>query len=198
MKSLAIFASGRGSNAKNIIRYFRQSKDISIRLIVSSHAEAGVLDIAREEGIPFLVLDKKEYYGSGEGLMKALSKHQIDGIVLAGFLWLVPTYLIERFPHALINIHPALLPKYGGKGMYGMHVHEAVWKNKENHTGITIHEVNERYDEGKILFQATCTLSPLDMPEDIAWKVHELEYEHYPRVIGEYFGGGGQRSEVRG
>ncbi len=187
MKSLAIFASGRGSNAKNIIRYFRQSKDISIRLIVSSHAEAGVLDIAREEGIPFLVLDKKEYYGSGESLMKALSKHQIDGIVLAGFLWLVPTYLIERFPHALINIHPALLPKYGGKGMYGMHVHEAVWKNKENHTGITIHEVNERYDEGKILFQATCVLSPLDMPEDIARKVHELEYEHYPRVIGEYF-----------
>lgn len=187
MKSLAIFASGRGSNAKNIIHYFRQSKDLRIRLIVSSHGKAGVLDIAREEGIPFLVLDKKEYYGSGEGLMKALSKYQIEGIVLAGFLWLVPTYLIERFPHAMINIHPALLPKYGGRGMYGMHVHEAVWKNKENHTGITIHELNERYDEGKVLFQATCALSPLDMPEDIAQKVHELEYEHYPRVIEEYF-----------
>ncbi len=187
MKSLAIFASGRGSNAKNIIRYFRQSKDLRIRLIVSSHEKAGVLDIAREEGIPFLVLDKKEYYGSGEGLMKVLSKYQIDGIVLAGFLWLVPTYLIERFPHAMINIHPALLPKYGGRGMYGMYVHEAVWKNKENHTGITIHELNERYDEGKTLFQATCALSPQDMPEDIAQKVHELEYEHYPRVIEEYF-----------
>lgn len=198
MKSLAIFASGRGSNAKNIIRYFRQSKDLRIRLIVSSHEKAGVLDIAREEGIPFLVLDKKEYYGSGEGLMEVLSKYQIDGIVLAGFLWLVPTYLIERFPHAMINIHPALLPKYGGRGMYGMYVHEAVWKNKENHTGITIHELNERYDEGKTLFQATCALSPQDMPEDIAQKVHELEYEHYPRVIEEYFVGGGQRSEVRG
>ena len=190
MKSLAIFASGRGSNAKNIIRYFRQSKDLRIRLIVSSHEKAGVLDIAREEGIPFQVLDKKEYYGSGEGLMKTLSKYQIEGIVLAGFLWLVPTYLIERFPHAMINIHPALLPKYGGRGMYGMYVHEAVWKNKENHTGITIHELNERYDEGKTLFQATCVLSPQDMPDDIAQKVHELEYEHYPRVIEEYFTGG--------
>ena len=197
MKSLAIFASGRGSNAKNIIRYFRQSKDLRIRLIVSSHEKAGVLDIAREEGIPFQVLDKKEYYGSGEGLMKTLSKYQIEGIVLAGFLWLVPTYLIERFPHAMINIHPALLPKYGGRGMYGMYVHEAVWKNKEKYTGITIHELNERYDEGKTLFQATCALSPQDMPEDIAQKVHELEYEHYPRVIEEYFGRG-QRPMVGG
>lgn len=187
MKSLAIFASGRGSNAKNIIQYFRHSKDIRIRLIVSSHEKAGVLDIAREEGIPFVVLDKKEYYGSGESLMKTLSKYQIEGIVLAGFLWLIPTYLIERYPHAMINIHPALLPKYGGRGMYGMFVHEAVWKNQEKLTGITIHELNERYDEGKTLFQATCALSPQDMPEDIAQKVHELEYEHYPRVIEEYF-----------
>ena len=189
MKSLAIFASGRGSNAQNIIRYFRQSKSIRIRLIVSSQAKAGVLDIARNEGIPFLVLDKKEYYGSGESLIKNLNHYQIDGIVLAGFLWLVPTYLLEKYPHAIINIHPALLPKYGGKGMYGMHVHEAVWKNKENHTGITIHEVNERYDEGKTLFQATCPLSTHDLPEDIALKVHELEYEHYPRVIEEYYAG---------
>jgi len=187
VKSLAIFASGRGSNAQNIIRYFRQSKSIRIRLIVSSHEKAGVLDIARNEGIPSLVLDKKEYYGSGESLVKSLTDYQIDGIVLAGFLWLVPTYLIENYPHAIINIHPALLPKYGGKGMYGMHVHEAVWKNKENHTGITIHEVNERYDEGKTLFQATCPLSPQDLPEEIARKVHELEYAHYPRVIEEYF-----------
>ncbi len=186
-KSLAIFASGKGSNAKNIIQYFKNNKDLKIALIVSSHKEAGVLALAREEKIPAYILDKKEYYGTGEHLIRELNNHRVDGIILAGFLWLVPMYLIEGYPRKIINIHPSLLPKYGGKGMYGMHVHEAVWKNKEKMTGITIHEINTRYDEGKIIFQASIMLDPLDTPHDIAQKVHHLEYKHFPKVIEDYF-----------
>jgi len=187
MKSLAIFASGKGSNTKNIIRYFKNSKDIKITLIVSSHKEAGVLDIANEEKIPAYILDKKEYYGTGDQLLRVLAKHEVDGIILAGFLWLVPLYLIENYPQKIINLHPAILPKYGGKGMYGMHVHEAVWKNKEKVTGITIHEVNARYDEGKIIFQVNCRIDAKDTPHDIAHKVHQLEHRHFPKVIEDYF-----------
>ncbi|MBK6817119.1 MAG: phosphoribosylglycinamide formyltransferase [Saprospiraceae bacterium] len=187
MKSIAIFASGKGSNAKKIIDHFKLHPTIKIGLIVSSHKEAGVLDIAKSAGIPYLVLDRKSYYGSGESLLKKLKEHAIYGIVLAGFLWLVPEYLIARFDKKIINIHPALLPKYGGKGMYGMHVHEAVWKNEERYTGITIHEVNQRFDEGRIIFQAKCEVDKLDTPIDIAGKVHLLEYEHYPAVIEAYF-----------
>jgi phosphoribosylglycinamide formyltransferase-1 len=187
MKSLAIFASGKGSNAKNIIQYFKKNKGIKIALIVSSHKEAGVLDIAKEEKIPAYILDKKEYYGTGDQLLDMLNAYAVDGIILAGFLWLVPMYLIECYLHKIINIHPALLPKYGGKGMYGMHVHEAIWKNKEKITGITIHEVNARYDEGKIIFQASIRLDPFDTPHDIAQKVHQLEYQHFPKVIEDYF-----------
>ena len=187
MKSLAVFAPGKGSNAKNIIQYFKSNKDLKIGLIISSNKEAGVVTIAQNEKIPVYILDKKEYYGTGEELLQILSRNKIDGIVLAGFLWLIPLYLIESYPHKIINIHPALLPKYGGKGMYGMHVHEAVWKNKEKFTGITIHEVNARYDEGKILFQATSPIDQGDTPHDIAQKVHLLEYKHFPKVIEDYF-----------
>lgn len=187
MKSIAIFASGKGSNAKNIIQYFKNNNKIKIALIVASHRGAGVLDIATEEKIPSYILDKKEYFGTGEQLQQKLMKYNIDGIVLAGFHWLIPLYLIENFPHKIINIHPALLPKYGGKGMYGMHVHDAVWKNKEKITGITVHEVNAKYDEGQIVFQASTTIDPMDMPLEIAQKVHILEYKHFPMIIENYF-----------
>ena len=185
--SLAIFASGKGSNAKNLISYLHKKRLLKIGLIVSSHKEAGVIEIAKKENIQHYILDKKEYYGSGDQLIKVLSDHKIDGIVLAGFIWLIPEYLLSLFPHRIINIHPALLPKYGGKGMYGAHVHEAVWNNKESKTGITIHEVNDHYDEGKIIFQASCEIDKSDLPIDIAQKVHQLEYDHYPRIIESLF-----------
>lgn len=187
MRQLAIFASGQGTNAKNIIQYFKGHPHLKIGLIVSSHSKAGVLEVSAQAGIPYVVLDKKEYYGSGDEILRVLSTHHIDGIVLAGFLWLVPSYILERYDHSIINIHPALLPKYGGKGMYGMRVHQAVWANHETITGITIHEVNAQYDEGKTIFQAKCPVMPLDTPEDIAHKVHQLEYTHYPKVIEGYF-----------
>ncbi|MEP7269183.1 MAG: phosphoribosylglycinamide formyltransferase [Saprospiraceae bacterium] len=187
MKSLAIFASGKGSNALNMIEYFRDNKKVNVTLIVSSNKDAGVLQIAKKNKVPAVVLDKKEYYGSGEKLIQVLKKYRIDGIVLAGFLWLIPEYLIFQFPGRIINIHPALLPKYGGKGMYGMYVHEAVWKNREKKSGITIHEVDTHYDEGNIIFQATCTIDKADTPYEIAQKVQTLEYEHFPKVIEDFF-----------
>lgn len=187
MKQLAIFASGQGTNAKNIIDYFKGHPDLAIGLIVSSQAKAGVLEVAARAGIPSMILDKKEYYGSGDELQRTLHAYNIKGIVLAGFLWLIPSYLLERYENEMINIHPALLPKYGGKGMYGMHVHQAVWSNRDQVTGITIHEVNAHYDEGRIIFQARCPVAPEDTPDDIAQKVHQLEYKHYPPVIEDYF-----------
>jgi phosphoribosylglycinamide formyltransferase 1 len=187
MKSLALFASGKGSNAKNIISFFKDHPSIRISLVVSSHKEAGVIEVARKAHVPCHILDKKEYYGSGDHLMKLLEDKKIDGIVLAGFIWLIPLYLIERYPDAIINIHPALLPAYGGKGMFGFNVHEAVWSNKEKKSGITIHQVNAHYDDGKIIFQTMCSLDPMDTPTDIAQKVQQLEYAHYPKVIESYF-----------
>jgi phosphoribosylglycinamide formyltransferase-1 len=187
MKSIAIFASGKGSNAKNIIKFFKDHPSIEIKLLVSSHKDAGVIQVAKAAHLPFYILDKKEYYGSGDHLVIELKNNNIDGIVLAGFIWLIPEYLIELYPQGIINIHPALLPKYGGKGMYGSHVHEAVWKNHESMSGITIHEVNSSYDEGKIIFQTTCALNKEDMPDDIALKVHALEYAYYPKIIESYF-----------
>lgn len=187
MKSLALFASGRGSNAKNIIEYFKDHPSIKIKLLVSSHKDAGAVQVAKSSHLACYILDKKEYYGSGDQLVKELSNNKIDGIVLAGFIWLIPEYLIQLYPQRIVNIHPALLPKYGGKGMYGLHVHEAVWKNRESISGITIHEVNSSYDEGAIIFQKTCVLEKDDMPEDIALKVHALEYAYYPKTIESFF-----------
>ncbi|MEP7321487.1 MAG: phosphoribosylglycinamide formyltransferase [Saprospiraceae bacterium] len=187
MKSLALFASGKGSNAKNIISFFKDHPSVRIALVVSSHKEAGVIEVAHQAHLPCHILDKKEYYGSGDLLMKLLTNKKIDGIVLAGFIWLIPQYLLENFPKAIINIHPALLPAYGGKGMFGFNVHEAVWSNKEKKSGISIHQVNEHYDDGEIIFQAVCDLDPKDMPTDIAQKVQQLEYTHYPKVIESYF-----------
>jgi phosphoribosylglycinamide formyltransferase-1 len=182
MKNIAILASGAGSNAQKIIEYFSNRMDISVHLIISNKKDAGVLSIAKLSGISSLVISKDSFYQSTD-LLVALEKHEIDFIVLAGFLWLIPGYLIHNYPDRMVNIHPALLPKYGGKGMYGHFVHEAVHEAKELFSGITIHYVNEKYDEGSIVFQEKCEISPLDQPLDIAKKVQLLEHTYYPVVI---------------
>jgi len=182
MKNIAILASGAGSNAQKIIEYFSNRMDISVHLIISNKKDAGVLSIAKLSGISSLVISKDSFYQSTD-LLVALEKHEIDFIVLAGFLWLIPAYLIHNYPDRMVNIHPALLPKYGGKGMYGHFVHEAVHEAKELFSGITIHYVNEKYDEGSIVFQEKCEISPLDQPLDIAKKVQLLEHTYYPVVI---------------
>lgn len=182
MKNLAIFASGTGSNAKKIIEYFRTNPHIRVRLIVSNKKDAPVLDIARDHNIETLVLNRQDFYRT-EQLLQHLQVYAIDFIVLAGFLWLIPDYLVKAFKKRIVNIHPALLPKYGGKGMYGMHVHEAVKAANEMESGITIHYVNEQYDEGDIIFQAKCALDVNDTPEAIAHKVQVLEHRHFAPVI---------------
>lgn len=184
MKQLAIFASGRGSNAQKIVEYFQDIEDVNVQLIISNKASAAVLDMANENGISTLVIKRKQFYET-QNLLNELANFQIDFIVLAGFLWLIPPYLVETFPQKIVNIHPALLPKYGGKGMYGMNIHRAVHAAKEAVSGITIHYVNEQYDEGDIIFQAECPLNIADNPENIAKKVLILEHHHFSRVIHE-------------
>jgi len=181
-KNIAIFASGSGSNARKILEYFEDRDDIAVSLIVTNKRKAGVLQHAEEFSIPTLRIDRPFFYDS-QGILKALEFEKVDLIVLAGFLWLIPSYLIQAYPNKIINIHPSLLPKYGGKGMYGHHVHEAVKANKEKESGLTIHYVNEKFDEGNHIFQAKCKLDEKDSAEDIARKVLALEHEHYPIVI---------------
>ena len=182
VKNIAILASGAGSNAQKILEHFSDRMDIAVRLIVSNKQEAGVLNIEKVASIDTFVVTRDSFYSSTDLLIE-LNKRNIDFIVLAGFLWLIPTYLIQHYPDRIINIHPALLPKYGGKGMYGHFVHEAVHLAKDNHSGITIHYVNEKYDEGSIVFQEKCEILPSDQPEDIAKKVQVLEHLYYPTVI---------------
>jgi phosphoribosylglycinamide formyltransferase-1 len=182
LKNIAILASGAGSNAQKILEYFSDRMDIAVRLIVSNKKEAGVLNIAKLASIDTFVVNRDSFYSTTD-LLVELDKRNIDFIVLAGFLWLIPPYLIQHYPDRIINIHPALLPKYGGKGMYGHFVHEAVHLAKDTHSGITIHFVNEKYDEGSIVFQERCEILPSDQPEDIAKKVQVLEHSHYPTVI---------------
>ena len=182
LKNIAILASGAGSNAQKILEHFSDRMDISVRLIVSNKQEAGVLNIAKVASIDIFVVTRDSFYSTTD-LLVELDKRNIDFIVLAGFLWLIPPYLIQHYPDRIINIHPALLPKYGGKGMYGHFVHEAVHLAKDNHSGITIHYVNEKYDEGSIVFQERCEILPSDQPEDIAKKVQVLEHLYYPTVI---------------
>jgi len=182
LKNLAIFASGTGSNAKKIVEHFRDNPIIKVALIVSNKATAKVLDMATDNNIPSLIINRTDFYQS-ESLLSDLKKHQIDFIALAGFLWLIPAYLVKAFPNKMVNIHPALLPKYGGKGMYGHHVHEAVFKNKETESGITLHYVNEHYDEGHIIFQAACPIVSIDTPSDIARNVLALEHYYFPRIL---------------
>lgn len=184
MKRIAIFASGNGSNAENIIRYMLPVADIEVALVLSNKANAKVLERTDNLQVPSHTFNKTTFYQNTH-ILTTLKNHQIDYIVLAGFMWLVPSYLIDAYPQKILNIHPALLPAYGGKGMYGDRVHQAVKAAKETLTGITIHYVNAAYDEGQIIFQATTTIKPEDTVENIANKVHKLEYAHYPKVIEE-------------
>lgn len=180
--NIAIFASGNGTNAEAIIQHFQGSTIAKIALILCNNPKAYVLERAHNHKIPAVVFNRDEFYHATV-VNDILRQNKIDFIVLAGFMWLVPGRLVEAFENKMVNIHPALLPKYGGKGMYGMHVHEAVVENGEKESGITIHWVNKVYDDGQIIFQGRCTVEPDDTPEDIAAKVHQLEYAHYPKVI---------------
>lgn len=181
MVNIAILASGSGTNTEEIIRHFASSDRYRVALVFSNRSKAGVLERAKRLGVPFEVLVKDEL--TGPALLALMRRYEIDFIVLAGFLCMVPDELIEAFPKRIVNIHPALLPKFGGKGMYGAHVHEAVVAAGEKETGITIHYINERYDEGEIIFQKSCPVCPEDTPETVAKKVHALEYACYPVVI---------------
>jgi phosphoribosylglycinamide formyltransferase 1 len=180
MKKIAIFASGSGSNAENIVHYFREKENLNVECIYSNKADAYVLERAKKLNIQAKVFTREDFYSS-DLILNDLKEKGVDLIVLAGFLWLIPQNLTDHF--TIINIHPALLPKYGGKGMYGQKVHEAVVSNGEKISGITIHYVNEKYDEGQIIFQATCEVLPEDKADDVAAKVHKLEYDYFPKVI---------------
>jgi phosphoribosylglycinamide formyltransferase-1 len=182
MIKIAIFASGSGSNAENLFRYFQNHLYIQVSCLLCNKQDAFVLERAQKWQIPAYIFNKTDFEENGK-VAEILAKYEIDWIVLAGFLWLVPEWLVAKYPQKIINIHPALLPKYGGKGMYGMKVHQAVWENKETYTGITIHYANAVYDEGEMIFQAKTPISPDDTPETIAEKVHQLEYKHFPEVL---------------
>lgn len=183
MKQLVIFASGTGTNAENIIQYFSDvNKKVVVQAVLSNNRKAAVLEKANAHHIPAFYFNRQAFYNTSY-VLDLLVNMSPDLIVLSGFLWKLPNHIINAFPGKIINLHPALLPKYGGKGMYGMHVHTAVVANREKETGITIHHVNERYDEGSIIFQASTAISKEDIPETVAQKVHALEYEHFPRVL---------------
>lgn len=185
--NVAIFASGAGSNAKKIIEHFKGHPYIKIALIVCNKPGAGVLDIATAAHIPALIIEKEKFF-RGNGYVDELKQYGIGFIVLAGFLWKVPVSLIQAYPQRIINIHPALLPKYGGKGMYGRFVHEAVITAKDTESGISIHFVDELYDHGQLIFQARCSIDPSDTPDTLAQKIHGLEHAHYPLIIEKVIG----------
>jgi phosphoribosylglycinamide formyltransferase-1 len=181
MKRILIFASGSGTNAENIIKYFSDRTTGTVVAVFTNNSNATVLEKAKKLSVPTVIFSKEEL-NTGNTLQKVV-EFQPDLIVLAGFLLKFPKNLIETYPNQIINIHPALLPKFGGKGMYGMHIHKAVIENKEKETGITIHYVNENYDEGNIIFQESAALSENDTAESVASKIHALEQEHFPVVI---------------
>lgn len=182
MKRVAVFASGSGNNAENIVRYFMDKPNIEVSIILTNNPNAFVLDRAKRLNIPSLVFNRADF-SKTDKIVDVLIEKKIDLIVLAGFLLLLPPRLIDAFPNKIVNIHPALLPKFGGKGMYGMNVHNAVLENKEKESGITIHMVNEKFDDGKIVFQAKCVVEESDTAEDVAEKIHKLEYEHFPKIV---------------
>jgi phosphoribosylglycinamide formyltransferase 1 len=182
MNKIAIFASGSGSNAENIVKYFQNHNNIHVDCILTNKADAFVIERAKSLNIESFVFNRDDFYNSPK-VLNYLMLRNIDFIVLAGFLWLVPDYLVKNFPNKIVNIHPALLPKYGGKGMYGMKVHEAVVKAGDSETGISIHYVNDKYDEGDIIFQARCKVDIQDTPQMVAEKIHKLEYQHFPAII---------------
>jgi phosphoribosylglycinamide formyltransferase-1 len=179
---MAIFASGAGSNARQLIRHFRGHPRFRVALVACNRPDAGVIGVAGEAGIPILHLERDRFF-RGDGHLPDLMQAGIDLIVLAGFLWKVPSSLVKAFPDRILNIHPALLPAHGGKGMYGTHVHEAVIRGGERHSGITIHLVDEQYDHGRTLFQARLDLLPDETPESLASRIHVLEHRHFPAVV---------------
>jgi phosphoribosylglycinamide formyltransferase-1 len=187
MKKIAIFASGSGTNAENIIKYFSNRKSAKVTLILSNRREAYVLKRAAEHNIKSIFFDYNEF-NTSDKVLDDLLRNDIDFLVLAGFLWLVPEKILNLYAGRIINIHPALLPKYGGKGMYGEKVHKAVIDNHESESGISIHYVNKLYDEGDIIFQARCKVEPSDTPDTLAARIHELEYKYFPKVIEDLIG----------
>ena len=182
MKRIVIFASGSGTNAENLIKFFHNRDNVSVIQVLTNNPRAKVIDRCKSLNISCISFNKVAFSHTND-VLELLELKNPDLIVLAGFLWKIPKKILESFPNKIINIHPALLPKYGGKGMFGMHVHHAVLNNKERETGITIHYVNENYDEGAIIFQAKCAVNLTDSAEDIAAKIHDLEMKHFPLVI---------------
>ena len=180
-KNIIIFASGAGTNAHEIINYFKKNKQTKITLIVCNNPKAGVLQIAANEQIPVLLIQRDQFKQTG--YLSEIEKYDPKLIVLAGFLWMIPEVLVNRFPEKIINIHPALLPAYGGKGMYGSAIHKAVIESNEKESGITIHYVDDKYDHGRTIFQAKCALDENETPESLAKKIHKLEHKYYPVVI---------------
>ncbi len=184
MRNIAIFASGTGTNAENIIKYFSNRNTAKVSLVLSNNRQALVLKRAAALDVRTVFFERNEFYVTGK-VLRYLSLYKIDLVVLAGFLWLVPENIIEKYEGRIVNIHPALLPAYGGKGMYGENVHKAVLGNNESESGISVHYVNKIYDDGAIIFQARCKVEPSDTVESLATRVHALEYKHYPVVIEE-------------
>jgi len=182
MTNIAIFASGNGSNAENIHKQLANNNSLTIRLVVCNNPDAFVLKRAKKLNIPSIILNN-ESLNNKDHFLSLMKDYDIDFIVLSGYLKLIPSFLIKKYPQKIINIHPALLPKYGGKGMYGMAVHKAVIENNEKESGITIHYVSEKYDDGEIIFQAKCIIDKSETPESLAEKIHFLEYQHYPIII---------------
>jgi phosphoribosylglycinamide formyltransferase-1 len=185
---IAVFASGSGTNAEEIFKYFHGHPSIEVVLLLSNNPIAVALERAKKSGVPSKIVTRQQWAESNE-VLNWLKEYRVSHIVLAGFLWLIPHPVLQAFSDRIINIHPALLPKFGGKGMYGMKVHELVKTTGEKETGITIHLVNEHYDAGKILFQSRCPVHAHDTPEQIAAKVNQLEHSHYPRVIEKWIAG---------
>ena len=193
MKNIAVFASGSGSNAQNLIQFFNLShreKGIQVSLVVSNRPDAFVVERAQKLSVPTHIVPRAEFYPNADKgeypLLHTLKTYHIDYIVLAGFLWLIPQYLIDAFPNRIVNIHPALLPAFGGKGMYGMNVHRAVITQGEQESGITIHLVDSQYDHGSALFQARCRITAGETPESLSQKIHLLEMEHFPKVVDQW------------
>lgn len=181
-KKIVVFASGSGSNAENIIRYFQDSETVKVASVFSNKPSAKVLDRAQKLNVTALYFDRDAFYNTNE-VLHILEDIKPDLIVLAGFLWLFPTTILKKFEKKVINLHPALLPKYGGKGMFGSNVHQAVLENKEKETGITIHFVNEKYDDGQVIFQKSFPISPEETLTSLTAKIHDLEHRHFPEVI---------------
>ncbi len=181
-KKIVVFASGSGSNAENIIRYFKDSGTAEVVFVLSNKPSAKVLDRAQKLNVTSLYFDRDAFYNTND-VLHVLEDINPDIIVLAGFLWLFPSSILKKFPNKVINLHPALLPKYGGKGMFGSNVHQAVLDNKEKETGITIHYVNEKYDDGQIIFQKAFPISSTETLTSLTEKIHELEHRHFPKVI---------------